>query len=553
MAGAYIAWRLGTATLQELDPGFARVPNETSLYELLKERSGRLRIHLYEQSDRIGGRLHSLRVRGMPDVRAELGGMRYHSTHQMVAGLVKQLGLVPKPFPTGDKNNLFYLRRHRLRSKDLLNAKSVPYRLAPHERAKAPADLILHAIERIIGDARRFSGETETVWKRRWERLRREAQFENKRLYELGFWDVLANLLSSEGYQFVLDAGGYSPFRKNWNAAEAIYWFLADFLAEETEEALGYQTLEKGFDRLPQTLAENFKNFPNAHIFLRHKLVSFKQDPLNPRVIKLYFEDLEHHHTVQVNAYHLILAMPQRALKLLDQRNNFFDSEQLQRDLDSVIAEPAMKLFLAYKTPWWHALKIHSGSSITDLPIRQTYYFGAQSEASPTEKDNSNSLLLAVYNYGDIRGVWGKFFEKSNSPAQGLFEIDKTVEPGYPDRLERDHLPTRALVQAVQAQLKEVHGLASDVPEPYTALVQDWGKDPYGGAWHLWKTGAKSFEIIPRIRHPYPHRNVYICGEAYSTEHAWVEGALISAENVLEKILGLKRPNWLSDDYYLGP
>jgi hypothetical protein len=36
----------------------------------------------------------------------------------------------------------------------------------------------------------------------------------------------------------------------------------------------------------------------------------------------------------------------------------------------------------------------------------------------------------------------------------------------------------------------------------------------------------------------------YICGEAYSTNQTWVEGALQTAEIVL-KHLGLAKPSWI--------
>jgi lysine 2-monooxygenase len=58
---------------------------------------------------------------------------------------------------------------------------------------------------------------------------------------------------------------------------------------------------------------------------------------------------------------------------------------------------------------------------------------------------------------------------------------------------------------------------------------------------------------MPRIRHPLPDANLYICGEAWSTNQGWVEGALNTAEHVLEDHFGLPRPGWLPDAYYIGP
>jgi monoamine oxidase len=108
------------------------------------------------------------------------------------------------------------------------------------------------------------------------------------------------------------------------------------------------------------------------------------------------------------------------------------------------------------------------------------------------------------------------------------------------------------MIQAAQAQLKEMHNQYY-IPEPYTAMYHDWTDEPFGAGWHAWKAGFKYWEIMPKMRRPLPTENVYICGEAYSNNQGWVEGALQTAELMLEEYFGLKRPDWLPRDYDLGP
>ena len=93
VSGAYSAWRLQQAKTEA-------------------------HIGLFEYSDRIGGRLYTVTLPGLPHVKAELGGMRYiPSQHIMVVkSLVDHLKLAKKDFPmgapapVGSKCNLFYLR-----------------------------------------------------------------------------------------------------------------------------------------------------------------------------------------------------------------------------------------------------------------------------------------------------------------------------------------------------------------------------------------------------------------------------------------------------------
>ena len=64
-----------------------------------------------------------------------------------------------------------------------------------------------------------------------------------------------------------------------------------------------------------------------------------------------------------------------------------------------------------------------------------------------------------------------------------------------------------------------------------------------GSNW--WNIGVKSWEVIPAISRPRADLEVYICGEAYSDGQGWVEGALQTAEIVLQKHFGLPAPAWV--------
>jgi monoamine oxidase len=81
----------------------------------------------------------------------------------------------------------------------------------------------------------------------------------------------------------------------------------------------------------------------------------------------------------------------------------------------------------------------------------------------------------------------------------------------------------------------------------------DWRSGLYGAASHRWAVGARSWEVIPRMRRPAPELPIHVCGEAWSDIQGWTEGALRSAERVLRDELGLGRPAWIGQNAYLGP
>ena len=100
------------------------------------------------------------------------------------------------------------------------------------------------------------------------------------------------------------------------------------------------------------------------------------------------------------------------------------------------------------------------------------------------------------------------------------------------------------------ALAREVHREATNVLgkvdlAPLAARFQDWSADPYGGGWHYYARGHDGLEDSAAMLNPLPGRNLYVCGEAYSLDQGWVEGALERAEAVLQRHFGLSAPLWL--------
>jgi monoamine oxidase len=69
----------------------------------------------------------------------------------------------------------------------------------------------------------------------------------------------------------------------------------------------------------------------------------------------------------------------------------------------------------------------------------------------------------------------------------------------------------------------------------------NWEEDPYGGAWHTWNQGVKSWEVMKKIAAPVPELALHIVGEAWSTNQGWVEGALETAEAVVGTMARIPR------------
>jgi hypothetical protein len=498
------------------------------------------RIALFEYSNRIGGRLFSVTMPGLPNVKAEVGGMRYiKDAHPVVTSVVKHLKIPTAPFPMGSPDlkigancNIFYLRGKHLRLHELADSAKVPYNLAWPERGLGPTQLQIQVMNNLYPNFDQLS---------LCEQMK--IQVFGQPMYKFGFWNLLYRVLSNEGYQFMKDAGGYEANVAN---ACAVTQLPATEYGDNTE----FLTLRDGYDQLPITLVKRFREMRgpidgDQRVVMDHRLARLDiGEGEYPYTLHLAPTVTEKHVTRDKSAGHLtvrakkvILAMPRRSLELID--GDFFKDRWLVENLPSVLIQSAFKLFLAYERPWWRALGLVAGRSVTDLPVRQIYYFGTEAE-QPSGKPWFNSLMMASYNDIGTVPFW-KGLEQGK-PYQGF-----TPSCGsHSEALASDELPaTEQMVRIAHKQVEEVHGLP-EIPLPYAAAYHSWNEDPYGGGWHEWKAGYRLDEIMCRMRKPLPKQDIYIVGEAYSFGQGWVEGALDTAESTLQDFFGLKPPAWLN-------
>ena len=98
------------------------------------------KILLLEANDRIGGRLHSVRIPGIDYYVAEVGGMRYIPDAQpLIAQVINDLGIPTKVFEMDEENEdrPYLLRDVFVQQKDLTTAK-LPYNLKEDEEHQVP-------------------------------------------------------------------------------------------------------------------------------------------------------------------------------------------------------------------------------------------------------------------------------------------------------------------------------------------------------------------------------------------------------------------------------
>jgi monoamine oxidase len=526
-------------------------------------------VAVFEQGDRIGGRLLTWNPRGdKAGLRAELGGMRFFEEQQLVWNLIKELKLSDqriKFYTDGKKQDdpdypglTWYLRGLRMAAQDGKSA-STRYLLNDTEKGKSSAVLLTDAIKKVLNE----NGITRPPTTREgWDKIKPKLEYGGRELWKLGFWNLLFDLLSAEAYRYIVDSFGYYTLALNWNAAEALQNVWLDFV-----DHAPYMTLSKGFDQLTKTLCTAIqKDATQKRVFINTQLVGF--DVKGNRItLRLHVKEGSQAGVQQITADHLILAMPQRSLALLEPSGewNLRTNPKLRERVTSVRAYPAFKLFLFYDNRWWNdkgfdKKPIHHGRSVCDLPIRQTYYLRPDSCEKTGSSCPDYGLLMASYDDSVAVDFW-RGLEPTDREKTALDnEFVKTVMTSLEALGLDDALPPPLLlhgappdmIRHAHQQLAELHGITVDkIPEPKHAAYADWSLDPFGGGWHFWEPQVKVENVMPQIRKPLDDKNVYVIGEAYSGYQGWVEGALTTAELVLNNHLAVPKASWIKD-YYLG-
>jgi monoamine oxidase len=440
-------------------------------------------VALFERTNRIGGRLHSVPIDGL-DHPLELGGMRFLTSQPRVTSLVKTFELSTHPFdPTGGAPERSFLRGIVGAGADGEDA-GRGYDLEPGQRGRSAVEIASTAFERIVPGFQRLDHDGYARWRATGRLLERPVT-------EWTIGEALDDILGTEGRRFVTDAFGYDSGMRAFCAPD-----LVEFLFHGGDPAEQALTPNDGMDRIPRELAAHFE-MNGGDVRLEHELASLAIDD---RVVALRFSNGV---TVRADAVVLATALP--ALQLIAEHSSVLKTEPFDRVFGSVEAFPAMKLYLWYEEPWWRPT-VPGIRATTDLPVRKVFYFDGTS--------GSRSALLGMYTDGlDVR-PWADLYEGAPAGA-----------PAPP-----------AMLAEVQPFLGRMHPELGEIPMPIGSALAYWGADAHETGWHFWRSGVNSDDVLDRAPQPDPTLPVYLANEAFSRRQSWVEGALEGAEAVVDRL-----------------
>lgn len=307
-------------------------------------------------------------------------------------------------------------------------------------------------------------------------------------LNTMTFKQYLNRHLSDEACLFFKESEGY----------EALY--------DDGLSALdGIRVVEEHPDMIPNgenpwyLLADGFQNLitilkkevleKGGQIFTKHKVV---------KVLKRegFVEVFLHHDSgdgmmkYSVDAERVIFTVMRDDLENIE--NNF--DEDIREGIHATQPVSMVKIFTTYNTAWWNIFLQRDGNfCITDLPLCKIYF---------------------------------------GPGAHLLFYSDSTIADFWYDIILQSSKEPHILQQHIQKYLSTLFRMdPQKLPEPTGIYSKYWSTGV-----HLWKPGINGEAVRTTLRGSVEGR-VHIIGETYSRMSGWVEGSLVSVDDLLDRAL----------------
>lgn len=454
----------------------------------LSENDPSLKINLFEAAPRLGGRIYSVEIPHSGGLVAEMGAMRFPYAHLLLHKLITETLQLPIEEENAFPKQLFqYVRGQKIEYSDYHDhPEKIPYRLDSNEQGKTPDEMVSAALEKLIPGLSKESQNPDTFKQFLQNVSLTDASGTSKPLYQWEYADLVKKGLSKEGFQLLLDTSG---FVDNLIAGNAY-----DILVENASGG-GCYWITGGMQRMIDKLADKVSK-QGVTIHTEHALTAIHFDPENSLFILTIADKIYY-------AKKVILTISPRALIALEPDSVLYN-DPLVVDLlkNSKRTCPLQKTIFIYDQPWWKELGLSSGRSFTDMSSQQMYYWNDTPEAA---------MLLASFK--DSPPIWQQ--QGDDTIFQNRGSVPKDLKAPL------------ALVNEFSKQVKEMHAPVN-IPEPHTALYVDWNLSPVQGGFYYWQAGVKSWEVMPKLRKPYPDMNLYITGDNYGVS----TGVAESIDNV---------------------
>ncbi|MBG0968366.1 MULTISPECIES: flavin monoamine oxidase family protein [Bacillus] len=434
---------------------------------LLKEAGHKVTI--LEANNRIGGRIYTIREPFSRGLYFNAGPMRIPDTHKLTLAYIRKFKLPLNLFINKTVSDIIYTNNIKTRLSIFeKNPSILRYPILESEKSKTAEELMLDVLEPILNYIKKDPNKNWSIVEKKYKAYSLGTFLTE--YYSDGAIDMIGVLLDMEAYM-------------GMSLIEVLREMV--FFTSTTK----YYEITGGMDALPKAFLSQL----NENIFMRYKVEKIIQE--NSKVMM----QVNHEQTIErfmVTGDVAIVTIPFSALRFVEiQPYNLF-SYYKRRAIRELNYIAATKIAIEFKSRFWEKTGQGGGKSITDLPIRFTYYpsYGIQTPGAAT--------VLASYTWADEALTW-------------------------------DSLPNRERIRYALKNLAEIYG---DIvySEFVTGTSFSWSKNPYScGAFTAFEPGQE-LELFPYITPP--SGKVHFAGEHTTLTHGWMQGAIESGVRVAYEV-----------------
>ncbi|MGG1678111.1 flavin monoamine oxidase family protein [Neobacillus sp. NRS-1170] len=434
---------------------------------LLKETGHKVTI--LEANDRVGGRVYTMRAPFSDKLYFNAGPMRIPDKHYLTLEYIKKFKLPTNLFINRTPRDIIYANGIKTRL-DVYESKPsiLKYPVAPNERGKSSEELLLSVIQPITN----FINQDPV---RNWPII--EKQYRNISLgsflnyyFSIGAIDMIGVLLDLEAFM-------------GMSFIEVLREFIVLTLTKRFYEITG------GMDQLPKAFLPRLKE----NILFNKKMMKISQ---YQNLVTIHCINQQTAENFTITGDLAIVTIPFSTLRFvkIEPYNSFSYYKRVAiRELNYLAAT---KIAIEFKSRFWEKEGQLGGKSITELPIRFTYY------PSYGIGTNGPAIVIASYTWAD-------------------------------EALTLESLSEKECIQFALMNLAEIYG-----DQVYSEFVSgasfSWSKNPYScGAFTAFEPGQE-LELYPYI--PTAEGRVHFAGEHTSRTHGWIQGAIESGIRVAYEV-----------------
>ncbi|SFJ76644.1 flavin monoamine oxidase family protein [Thermoflavimicrobium dichotomicum] len=437
-------------------------------------------VTILEASERVGGRVYTLRSDFRDGQYLEAGAMRIPDTHFLTLEYIRKFRLPVNRFINTTPNDIIYVRGIKTRLKIYeKNPDILGFPVAPHERGKTATQLLQYAIKPVTDFIKQNP-------RRNWPLVIKEFDKYSMDAYlrynpfgttlSTGAIDMLKALLLLEGFPEL----SFLELLK-----EALNMF---------DPNIGFYEITGGNDQLPKAFLSQLKD----DIQYGQKVTKIVQHNNQVTIHSVQTKILE---PFQITGDLAIITIPFTVLQFVkvEPRDSF--SENKWKAIRELHYVGSTKIGIQFKSRFWEREGMYGGKTISDLPITYTHYPSHDLGAS------GPGVVLASY-------TW----ENDAIPWDSLRDEDRWIN---------------ALKNLAVIHGKQVYR------EFLTGASHSWIQYPYSaGAFTMFKP-EQATELGPYISTP--EGRVHFAGEHASSNHGWIQGAIESGIHVAHEVNDLPR------------